>query len=291
MTRVGGFRVPTNALDFFNMTLELLNEDNVTATTKVQLFDRTGRSLVGSSHTMSNWWDGSSIMDHPTWSNMLILPVYTLTSDEYTLIAVSPVYVANNTEGSLTENYPLYNVSYALTWDVITDEYFKDMHTLSVGDGASYVFDLAFDGADAWEYYYLELNLTMGVWYNVSIVTEDVDDFNIDLFHNIDGRIHVTQWSDLADNEVGAIDTELIFEFGALTENPVFFLDMFRTLSEDGNLTIRIDPFVTNTVGDLPELVATSDPLAGLVAATPYIAVGGIIVVVVVVVYVKKFKK
>ena len=62
------------------------------------------------------------------------------------------------------------------------------------------------------------------------------------------------------------------------------------SLGTEGKLTIRIDPFVTNTLEELPALIPISDPFAGLVAATPYIAVGGIIVVVVVVVYVKKFK-
>ncbi|MGY5857883.1 MAG: hypothetical protein RTU63_00830 [Candidatus Thorarchaeota archaeon] len=289
--RIGGFKVPTNAIDFYNMSIELLTEDNVTATTQLEFFDRTGRTLLDTSYPLSNWWDGSELMEHPTWSNLYTLPITTTTTDEYTLIAVSPMYVANNTEGSLTDVYGQYNVSYALAWDEVTDEFFKEMHTLNVGDGASYVFDLAIDDADAWEYYYLELNLTMGVWYNVSVITEDVDDFDFTLLHNIGGRIHHTPWEDLDDNEVGAIDTELVFEFGSLTENPVFFLDVFRTLSDDGNLTIHIEPFVTNTLGDLPDLVPTSDVFAGLIAATPYIAVGGIIVVVVVVVYIKKFKK
>jgi len=290
MTRVGGFKVPTDALDFFNMTMTLLNEDNVTATTDVQLFDRTGRSLVATSYPLSNWWDGSSLMEHPSWDNFLNLPIYTLTSDEYTLIAVSPVYVANNTDGPLTENYALYNVTYSLDWDVITEEYFTAMDTLNVGNGATHVFDLELDDAELHEYYFLKLNATPGTWYNVSIISEDVDDFFAELLHNMGGRIHVTPWSDLDDNEVGTIGSELVFEFGAMTENPVFFFDAQRTLSTDGNLTIRITPFLTNTIEDMPALVATSDPFAGIAMAAPYIAVGGIIVVVVVVVYLKKFK-
>ncbi len=290
MTRVGGFRVPTDALDFFNMTITLLNEDNVTATTDVQLFDRTGRSLAAASYPLSNWWDGSSLMEHSSWDNFLNLPIYTLTSDEYTLIAVSPIYVANNTEGSLTENYALYNVSYSLDWDVITEDYYVDMHTLNVGNGATHVFDLDLPG-EASESYYLEMNLTMGVWYNVSIISEDVFLFSADLLHNIGGRIHYTPWNDLDDNMAGTLGTELIFEFGALTENPVFIFDVMRSLGTEGNLTIRVDPFVTNLIEDLPELVPTSDMFAGLAATAPYIAVGGIIIAVVVVVYLKKFKK
>ena len=205
------------------------------------------------------------------------------------MIAVSPVYVANNTEGSLTDYYPLYNVSYALDWDVITDEYFTDMDTLNVGNGASHMFDLDLPG-EINEYYYLELNATPGTWYNVSIISEDVSSFNAELLHNIGGRIHVTPWGDLNDNQAGSLGTELIFEFGAMNSNPVFFFNLGRSLGVEGNLTIRIDPFVTNLVGDLPELVPTYDALAALAGAVPIIAVGGIIVVVVVVVYVKKFK-
>lgn len=287
--RVGGFRVETEALDFFNLTLELLNEDNVTATTDFELFDRTGRNLVSSGYPLSNWWDGSSLMEHPSWENTYSLPIYTMTSDEYTLIAVSPVYVANNTEGSLTDVYAEYNVTYALDWDVITEEYFTDMASLNVGSGATHVFDLELPG-DTNEIYYLDLNLTTGVWYNVSIISEDVTGFNADLFHNIGGRIHQTPWTYLDDNLAGSIGTELVFEFGALTQDSVLFLSITRSLGAEGNLTIQITPFLTNTLGELPALVATADPLAGLIAATPYIAVGGIIVVVVVVVYVKKFK-
>ena len=290
ITRVGGFRVPTDALDIFNMSFYMPTEDNITAATKIQLFDRTGSPLLSTSYPLSNWWIDGHLVEHPTWANNFTLPIDTLTSDGYTLIAVSPNSVRNNTAG-LTNYYADYPVNYTLTWDVVTEGYFTDMATLNVGNGASYVFDLALDGADAWEYYYLNLTTIPGTWYNVSVITEDVDDFDFDLLHNIGGRIHVTPWDDLEDNQVGAIDTELVFEFGALTEHPVFFLDVFRTLSVDGNLTIRITPFLTNTLDDLPALVATADPLAGLIAATPYIAVGGIIVVVVVVVYVKKFKK
>jgi len=289
ITRVGGFRVPTDALDFFNMTLTLLNHDNVTATTKVQLFDRTGRSLIATNYPMSNWWDGSSLMEHPTWANTLNLPVYTLTSDEYTLIAVSPVYVANNTEGPLTDYYPLYNVSYALEWDVITDEYFTGMSTMNIGNGATHVFDLALPG-DINEYYYLELNATPGTWYNISIISEDVTGFNAELLQNIGGRIHLTPWSDLNDNQVGSIGTELIFEFGAMIENPVFFFNIVRSLGVEGNLTIRIEPFLTNLVEDFPALEVSYDLLAALAGALPIIVVGGIIVAVVIVIYVKKFK-
>ncbi len=290
MTRVGGFRVPTNAIDFFNMTITLLNEDNVTATTKVELFDRTGRSLVGTSYPLSNWWDGSSFMDHPSFDNTFSLPIYTLTSDEYTLIAVSPVYVANNTEGSLTDTYALYNVSYSLDWDIITEDHYVAMDTLNVGNGGTHVFDLELPG-EVSESYYLELNLTKGVWYNVSIISEDVFLFSADLLHNIGGRIHITPWTDLVDNMAGSLVNGFFFEFGALTENPVFIFDVMRSLGTEGNLTIRVDPFVTNTLEDLPALVPISDPFAGLIAATPYIAVGGIIIAVVVVVYLKKFKK
>lgn len=289
--RVGGYKVPTNAIDFYNLTLELLTEDNVTATTDVQIFDRTGRSLVSTDYPLSNWWDGNNLMEYPSWTNKLVLPVYTMTTDEYTLIAVSPIYVANNTEGSLTDVYPNYNVTYSLEWDVITDEYFKEIHTLNVGNGATYVFNFELGpDSDVNEYYCLKLNATRGTWFNISIISEDVTGFTSELFHNIGGRIHHTPWGDLDDNKVGTIGTELIFEFGALTDNPIFFFNLVRSLGSEGNLTVRIDPFVTNTLGDLPVLVPEFDLFAGIAMAAPYIVVLGASVVVIVVVYVKKFK-
>jgi hypothetical protein len=287
--RIGGYRVPTNAIDFYNMTLELLTEDNVTATTQIALYDRTGRSLVSGSYPLSNWWDGSNLMEYPSWDNTYSIPLTSTTTDGYTLIAVSPVYVANNTEGSLTDVYAMYNVTYALTWDDITDNYFNEIDSFNVGNIGTFVWNLA-STDEANEYFRLDLNLTAGTWCNVSIISANVTGFTASLQHDIDGRIHVTPWGDLDDNLVGTIGTELIFEFGSLTENPIFFFNIVRSLGVEGNLTIHIEPFVTNTIGDLPELMPPSDLIAGLIAATPYIAAGGIIVVVVIVIYIKKFK-
>ncbi|MCJ7817872.1 MAG: hypothetical protein MUP60_03385, partial [Candidatus Thorarchaeota archaeon] len=61
ISRVGGFRVETDAFDFFNLTLYMSTEDNITAQTRIHLYDRTGRSLVTSNYPLSNWWDGNNL--------------------------------------------------------------------------------------------------------------------------------------------------------------------------------------------------------------------------------------
>ncbi len=290
IVNVGGFRVPSNALDLYNFSIELLNEDNVTVNTHIRFFDRTGRTLLSTSYSLANWWDGNDIIEHPSQENTYSLPITSTTSDDYTLIGISVQWARNNTGVSPSDWYERYNTSYAITWDEeYNEEFFTEIASFNVEDGGSYRWDLEELG-EITELLRLELNLTAGVWYNVSIISEDVTDFSATLLHNIGGRAHITSWTDLDDNEIGDITTELSFQFGAMTQNPVFFITIVRSLSGEGNVTIRFEPFVTNTLSALPELIPTSDMFAGLIAAAPYIAVGGIIVVVVVVVYVKKFK-
>ena len=228
-------------------------------------------------------------MSHPSYDNFTYFELYEFTSDDYTLIAVSPYWVRNNTDGA-SNDYTNYAVNYTISFDTTTEELADGIDTLNVGNGATHTFDLELPGSTH-ELYILNLNLTSGVWYNVSITSEDVSNFIAELYHVIGVRPHVTGWLDLFDNFVGTIGTGFSFEFGAMTENPALAFTVGRDLSTEGNLTITIEPFLTNHLAQLPEPPAPGISLGSLGTIAGVVVVGGAVIVVVYLVYTKKLKK
>ena len=289
ITTIGGFKVPTNAFDYHNFTMLMTNEDNVTATTQFYFFEITAKPVLNTQATLANRWDGSHWMSHPSYDNFTYFELYEFTSDDYTLIAVSPYWVRNNTDGA-SNDYTNYAVNYTISFDTTTEELADGIDTLNVGNGATHTFDLELPGSTH-ELYILNLNLTSGVWYNVSVTSEDVSTFNAELYHVIGVRPHVTGWLDLFDNFVGTIGTGFSFEFGAMTENPALAFTVGRDLSTEGNLTITIEPLLTNHLAQLPAPPAPGISLATAGAIGAVVVVGGAIIVVVYLVYTKKLKK
>jgi len=288
VTTIGGFRVPSNGVDFYNFTMLMTNEDNVTATTQYYFFDSSAELLFSSQNNLANRWDGSHWMPHPVHENFTYVDYYDYTSDDYTLIAVSPYQVTNNTDGGSNE-YQNYAVNYTISFDEITEDLIE-VASLSIGSGNSYTFDLPLPGLSN-EVYQLKLNLTAGVWYNVSVTSDDVNSFSADLLHIIGERTHETQWSDLNDNYVGSIGTGFWFEFGAMTDNPTFMFWIGRALSTEGNLTVTIEPLLTNHLAELPSPPAPGVSLATLGTVGAVVVVAGAVIVVVYLVYTKKLKK
>jgi hypothetical protein len=104
-------------------------------------------------------------------------------------------------------------------------------------------------------------------------------------------RPHVTGWLDLFDNFVGTIGGGFSFEFGAMTENPALAFTVGRDLSTEGNLTITIEPLLTNHLADLPAPPAPGISLAAVGTIGGIVVIGGAVIVVVYLVYTKKLKK
>jgi hypothetical protein len=289
INRIGGFRVPTNALDRHNFTLLMSNQDNVTVRTQWQIFDSSGGSIVSDTIYLANRWDGTHWMPHPTYDNFTFYPFSNYLTNDYSVICVSPYRVDNNTAGA-TNQYVNYTVDYTISLNAYTEDFYDGMAVLNVGSGATHRFDLPLPGGSS-ESYWLELNLTAGVWYNVSVVMNDVNAFSAELLHVIGVLAHETTWDYLDDNLVGSIGAGLSFEFGAMTGNPVLTFSVNRPLSSEGNLTITIDPLLTNHLGEIADPTAQIDVLGLLGSVVPVVVIGGAVIVVVYIVYIKKLKK
>jgi hypothetical protein len=197
--------------------------------------------------------------------------------------------VQNNTDGA-TNYYVDYAVNYTISLDPINENVLDGIATRNVGNGATHIFDLPLLG-DSNEAYQLKLNLTPGVWYNVSVTSEDVNSFSADLLQVVNQRIHETRWTDLDDNYVGSIGTGFWFEFGAFTDNPAFMFWIGRPLSTEGNLTITIEPLLTNHIAELPAPPAPGISFATIGTVGGVIVVGAVVIVVAYMVYTKKLKK
>ncbi len=289
ITRIGGFKVPSTAYDYYNFSILMTSEDNVTAITQYHIMESTANEILWTQATLANRWDGSQLLPHPVHDNFAFIDFSQFTTDDYTLIAVTPYQVSNNTDGA-TNDYVDYAVNYTISFESFMDEVPGGFATLNVGSGATHTFDLALPGSSN-EAYFLKLNLTAGVWYNVSIVSEDMNSFFAVLTQVVNERAHYTPWNDLNDNHVGSIGTGFSFEFGAIMESPMFHFFIGRPLSTEGNLTITIRPYLTNHLAQLPEPPAPGFSLGSLGTIAGVVVVGGAVIVVVYLVYTKKLKK
>jgi hypothetical protein len=152
-------------------------------------------------------------------------------------------------------------------------------------------FTLSLPG-EATEYYQVNLSVPKGTWFNVTIIAEDADTFSAILLQDLGTRTHRTQWTDLNDELVGSIGTELSFQFGSISDSMRLILNTGRDLADNGSLYVRITPFNTSLYTYPPALVAQGpDLLATLAGYAVPIGIALVVAVVVAVVYVKKFRK
>ena len=291
ISRVGGFRVDSTTMTYYNATLRLLNHDNITVRTHLVFYDRYMIPTSNTNPILANRWNGTNWLPHPSYDNYTqVVTSNTLTDDHY-LVAVCPYRVSNNTP-TATNDYVDYPVQYSIESEDYTNVYFDDTASLVIGTTAEeHNFTLSLPGA-ATEYYQVNLSVPKGTWFNVTIIAEDVDTFSAILLQDWGTRTHRTQWTDLNDELVGSIGTELSFQFGSISDSMKLILNVGRDLADNGSLYVRITPFNTSLYTNPPALVAQGpDLLATLAGYALPIGIGLAVVVVVAVVYVKKFRK
>ena len=291
ISRVGGFRVDSNTMTYYNATFKLLNQDNITVRTHMTFYDRYMVSVHTENPILANRWDGSHWLPHPTYDNYTSFLTTSILTEDYCLVAVCTYKVSNNTE-TATNDYTNYPVQYGIESVDFTNDYFNGSVSLEVGTAAvAHNFTLSLPG-EATEYYQVGLSVPKGVWFNVTIIAEDVSTFTAILLQNWQSRTHRTPWNDLNDELVGSIGTELSFQFGSISDSMTLILNIGRGLAVNGSLYVKIEPFNVSVHTSLPRLAAQQpDFLAGLLVYAVPIAIGAATIVIAAVVYVKKFKK
>ncbi len=287
--RLGGFVVDSSPYTLYNLSVFLGNEDNVTVTSSIIVYDRFGAIVYNGAINLANRWDGSSIQAHPSIANNVTISLLMPGSDEYGMVAICPTNIANNTQGA-TNHYADYPVEYSIEWVESMSSTYDGMTTLDVETAADHHnFTLGIPGSSA-EYYGVQLTASEGTWYNVSIKTNDVTDVEAELYSAYDQRTHHVGSADLDDSEVGTA-SNMAFQLGAISDDLFLVVRVTRPLAHDGFLYIEVTPF---TMNELPEMdpirAGGGDLLAALGGVAIPVAGGAIVIVVVVVLYFKKAK-
>lgn len=287
LVRLGGFRVPTNPCELYNLTLHLDTLDNITVWIQLGAHNQFYQPIWTATFYLANRWDGTHWKQHPVYSNSSTYLPGRVWSDNYAFLTMT-LRVFNNT-GALDE-YENTPVTLTIDWTQYTDTWYDGVASLDLRAVAdSHNFTLAFPGSSP-DYFALRLNTTPGTWYNVSVKTADVSQFIATLYSHYDFRTHSTAWAYLDDEYVGSLPRFSI-QFGAISEYAILHLQVGRVLAAAGFLWIEITPMKSNTLTWLAPLsVPGPDILAFLASIALPVGVGVAAVVIAYIVYTKKIK-
>ncbi|RLI56635.1 MAG: hypothetical protein DRP09_05540 [Candidatus Thorarchaeota archaeon] len=289
IARVGGFIVDTDSFNFYNLTFQLNNPDNVTVFFGMSVYDQFGTTITSATFTLANWFDGSSIIPHSTYDNEITYQDINGMSNDFAYVAITIASVANNTAGA-TNYYADYPVDCSIE---VTNSMASVHEEIGSADARttadSYNFSLSVLGA-ASEMYGLRVNTTPGMWYNVSVKTSDVSSFTAYAIFDYGDIGFTVPWSDLDDTYTGSV-SDMSFQFGAISEDTFLSLLLTRALSDDGFLWIELTPIETHQLSSVGPLPSSGDLFSMLGGIALPAAGAGIVIVVVTVLYFKKFKK
>jgi hypothetical protein len=288
---LGGFIVPTTPNHQYNLSLTLNNIYNVSSDVDIYVYDQFFTNRYTGSLTMGTWWDGVAAIPHPTdVSEFEVTLGNRLWSEDYATVLLV-TYPYNNTAG-VGNVYPDYALNFTIDWvDVTYYNFNETTHFDVTSDPGAYNFTLGYPATIAGEYYAIALNTTPGTWYNVSIMTADVNTIPwIEIHTAYDHRTHVIYWGALSDTLQGAVP-DLSVQFGAISDITHLELRVNRALSVEGFLWIEVTPLPTHALELLPAPPVGPDLFAILGSIALPVGVGAAVIVVVAIVYVKKFKK
>ena len=149
------------------------------------------------------------------------------------------------------------------------------------------------DPGDAYERYAVWVDAPEGLWLNVSVYVEDVDDWTAYVYYNVSGATNRLESDDAFDDTfVGDTGSAGYFEVGTFGEGMLFIFDVQRDLGGEGSFDILFDPYTTYSYVYPPQVLY---PGAGIASGDWLAASGGVIAgvgitvaAVIVVVYVLK---
>ena len=296
IVNVGGFIVPTDPCQVYNLTLTLNNLYNVSVPMDISIYDEFYRSMASTSLLLGTWFDGSTQIPHATQESEVELTLGSrMWSEDHAVILIS-TYPYNNTAG-IGNDFQDFNVSLTINWEKVTENQYNNTASDGVPlinaatSSAGYNLTLGFPGIPN-ESYLLILNLTPGVWYNISIITADVSNLqNIYGYSPYYQSTYYLPWTDLND-EYQSSGGNYSVQFGAISDTMYLSVQVSRALIDTGFMWIEATPLKTHTFPAMEPLKAAGpNILAALGGVAVPLSVAAIVIVVVVVVYVKKFKK
>ena len=296
IVNLGGIIVPTDQCEFYNLTITLNNEYNVSVPMDIYIYDQYYHPIYSNDPTLGTWFDGSDQIPHSTQESEIEVTIPSRDYSQDYAIIIFETFPYNNTVGigNQFENYP---VSLTIDWEKVTVDQFDNSEDDAIpsidasGSSAGYNFTLEYPG-DMYESYLVILNVTPGTWYNISIMTGDVDNLlGAYMYEPYYGGTHDTPWVSLATTLQGT-DPDWSIQFGAISDSVYLTVTVDRDLSDEGFLWIEATPLETH-VFEAPTSLKPGSPdlLATLSGMALPLGITAIVIVVLVVVYVKKFKK
>ncbi len=278
-------RFDASALDYYNVSIELLDHQNVSVSADYDILNTYGLSLLNYDSTLGQRQNGVywEAFGENTTSHIIDNAV-----DGFCIVAISPYKAENNTLGLPGEEYNTYKADYTITVEDPTNNVFNTTDTLTItASPEMHNFTLG-DPGDAQEYYALTLTCPVGVWMNLSIITEDVLNYTVTAYQNVDGKPFKLPWTNYLDEEfTGDVTNESSFQFGSLASTIRLEFRIWRELADEGVLSIEVIPLTTNLLLTMPDVnypEATSG--AGEVVPMDYsgLLIGGAVVTGVVVI-------
>ena len=288
IVNVGGFIVPTEACREYNLSITLDNLYNVSVPMDIGVYNQFYTSYYTPTITLGTWFDGSSQIPHSSQQSSMTLDFASRTwTNDYTLILIS-TYPYNNTVGvgNDFENFP---VNLTISWEDVTYDNYIETASIDVSTSSNlYNFTLDASGSTS-EMYSLLVNATTGIWYNVSITTNEVNGWTVQSYVQYEDRTHYTGNGDLFDTRQGSAPA-WAFQFGAISNEVYLDFTVNRNLAE-GHFSVEITPIETYQF-EFPEALAPVGPdILGILGgiAVP-LGIGVVVIAVVVVVYIKKYR-
>ncbi|MHA2600500.1 MAG: hypothetical protein AM324_000010 [Candidatus Thorarchaeota archaeon SMTZ1-83] len=273
-----GYRVPASAPDYFNLTISLMTQDNITVTTQYRLFDVFGNTLSSGTTVQGNIQSGGSWIANPI--NQTFLSPF-ITSYTDIIIALSPIEVLNNTAGPGNE-YINYTVNYELEWLKDNSWHYEGIGQIALSEtGGFHSFTLP-DPGSASETYRLELTGPIGVWWNVTVNVTDVSSHTFSarqLFHNVTQYL---PWGSLSDTFSGSTSGFMSLQFGTISNHTVLSFSVNRALVAEGFLYVEFHPLATNEYVGAESLIGRPLGPLDFLAQNPLIIVGAGAVIVVI---------
>jgi hypothetical protein len=283
--RVVGVRFDTNALDWLNVSWTFNTHADLTADTDFYIFNTYGGWIGNADHELGNRQSGLQWLEYPSNYSSSTFNSFI---DGFAIVAISPYNVENNTAGLPGNKIHDCTLDYTVAVEDGIPWFFNNTASIDMSN-SWHNFTLG-DPGEAYEAYHVTFDCEAGLWMNVSVSVEDVDDWACSIYQEIDGKVQYLTWGYLDDTHSGSYTGESTFQFGSISDNVTMYFWVDRTLGGEGRLDIAIDPHVTNTFERMSPVTyqgtgpATSPPVdMGPIALGAGIAVVAIVVVVVVI--------
>ncbi|MCF2138243.1 MAG: hypothetical protein K9W43_13510 [Candidatus Thorarchaeota archaeon] len=278
-----GVRVNADILNHYAVNVSLMTNDNVSVTTKINLFSETGRSITSTTPTLGHVQNGFGWT--AVGANFSTLECGLMTSrsldDGGLIIALKPYDTKNTTTGAPTNELPGKVHTFDVDFVDYMSEAFNGTVTLDATSGSGFRSVPLEEPQDSSESYVFQLTLKADQWYNVSVRTADVTSISMSLFQDFNGRIQTLTWSYLDDTMIGSV-SDMGLQIPSIGTDAVLVVAIDRNAGVDtGSLNITLTEMLTNVIILPADLLNLAYPVSSGTTFVPtdWLAQNGLVLV------------